>query len=114
MSTPACWRKWFYWIGRLRCDDFSRPRGRLKSLLRVKSTGNDMPYELRQLSTKERQDVVLYRREHDIPLHAPPHPFRDVSQSHRRPLNYGGVQMRIPRWQVSNREGFFADFQHGY
>jgi putative transposase len=37
-----------------------------------------MPYEYRQLTPKEREDVVLYRHEHGYPLHAPPHPFREV------------------------------------
>jgi len=35
-----------------------------------------MPYEYRKLTPKEREEVVLYRREHGYPLHAPPHPFR--------------------------------------
>ena len=38
----------------------------------------DMPYEVRQRSTKEREGVNLYRGEHGYPLHAPPHPFRDA------------------------------------
>lgn len=37
-----------------------------------------MPYEYRKLTPKEREDVVLYRREHGYPLHAPPHPFREA------------------------------------
>jgi putative transposase len=35
-----------------------------------------MPYEYRKLTPKEREEVVLYRREYGYPLHAPPHPFR--------------------------------------
>ncbi len=37
-----------------------------------------MPYEYRKLTPKEREDVVLYRREHGYPLHAPAHPFREA------------------------------------
>jgi putative transposase len=40
--------------------------------------GNDMPYEYRKLTPKEREEVVLYRREHGYPFHAPPHPFREA------------------------------------
>jgi putative transposase len=39
-----------------------------------------MPYEYRKLTVKEREDIVLYRREHGYPLHAPPHPFREAGQ----------------------------------
>ncbi len=35
-----------------------------------------MPYEYRKLSSKEREEIVKYRRAHGYPLHAPPHPFR--------------------------------------
>jgi putative transposase len=37
-----------------------------------------MPYDYRKLSTKERADIVAYRRAHGYPLHAPPHPFREA------------------------------------
>ena len=37
-----------------------------------------MPYEYRNLSPKERQEIVNYRRQHGYPLHAPPHPFREA------------------------------------
>jgi putative transposase len=37
-----------------------------------------MPYEYRKLSPKEREEIILYRREKGYPLHAPPHPFRDA------------------------------------
>jgi putative transposase len=35
-----------------------------------------MPYEYRKLSSKEREELVKYRRERGYPQHAPPHPFR--------------------------------------
>jgi putative transposase len=35
-----------------------------------------MPYEYRNLTPKEREEIVNYRRERGYPLHAPPHPFR--------------------------------------
>lgn len=35
-----------------------------------------MPYEYRELSPKEREEIVNRRRAHGYPLHAPPHPFR--------------------------------------
>jgi putative transposase len=37
-----------------------------------------MPYGYRKLTPKEREDIILYRREHGYPLHAPPHPFREA------------------------------------
>ena len=37
-----------------------------------------MPYEYRKLSSKEREEIVNYRRANGYPLHAPPHPFRDA------------------------------------
>jgi putative transposase len=37
-----------------------------------------MPYEYRKLSTKEREEIVNYRRARRYPLHAPPHPFREA------------------------------------
>jgi putative transposase len=37
-----------------------------------------MPYEYRQLSPKEREELVNYRRARGYPLHAPPHPFREA------------------------------------
>ena len=37
-----------------------------------------MPYEYRNLSPKEREELVKYRREHGYPLHSPPHPFRET------------------------------------
>ena len=36
-----------------------------------------MAYEYRKLTPKEREEVVLQRRERGYPLHAPPHPYRD-------------------------------------
>lgn len=35
-----------------------------------------MPYEYRKLTSKEREEIVDYRRKRGYPLHAPPHPFR--------------------------------------
>ena len=37
-----------------------------------------MSYEYRKLSSRERKEIVRYRREHGYPLHAPPHPFREA------------------------------------
>jgi putative transposase len=37
-----------------------------------------MPYEYRNLSLKEREEIVRYRSERGYPLHSPPHPFRDA------------------------------------
>jgi len=37
-----------------------------------------MPYEYRKLTSREREESVLYRHEHGYPLHAPPHPFREA------------------------------------
>ena len=36
-----------------------------------------MPYEYRNLSPKERQEIVEIRKQQGYPLHAPPHPFRE-------------------------------------
>jgi hypothetical protein len=36
-----------------------------------------MPYEYRNLSPKQRKEVVAQRKALGYPLHAPPHPFRD-------------------------------------
>ena len=35
-------------------------------------------YEYRNLSPKEREEIVRYRKERGYPLDAPPHPFRDA------------------------------------
>jgi putative transposase len=37
-----------------------------------------MPYEYRKLSPKERGKIIDYRREHNYPLDAPPHLFRNA------------------------------------
>ncbi len=37
-----------------------------------------MPYEYRQLSPHEREEIVRRRHAMGFPLHAPPHPFRDA------------------------------------
>ncbi len=37
-----------------------------------------MPYEYRNLSPKEREEIVRYRTARGYPRHAPPHPFRDA------------------------------------
>jgi putative transposase len=37
-----------------------------------------MPYEYRKLSPKEREEIVNDRREHNYPLHAPPHLLRNA------------------------------------
>ena len=39
-----------------------------------------MAYEYRKLSPEERESVVRQRMARGYPLHAPPHPFRDVGQ----------------------------------
>jgi putative transposase len=37
-----------------------------------------MPYEYRNLSAKEREEIIRYRSGKGYPFHAPPHPFRDA------------------------------------
>jgi putative transposase len=37
-----------------------------------------MPYEYRNLTPQEREEIVRYRHEHGYPLHAPPHPYREA------------------------------------
>ena len=37
-----------------------------------------MPYKYRKLTSKEREEIVNYRRERGYLLHAPPHPFREA------------------------------------
>jgi putative transposase len=37
-----------------------------------------MPYEYRNLTQKEREEILNFRREQGYPLHAPPHPFREA------------------------------------
>ncbi len=37
-----------------------------------------MPYEYRNLSPEERQELLRIRRERGYPLHAPPHPYREA------------------------------------
>ena len=65
---PDCSLKFYCWICRNCSDDFSRPSSSFYS----------MPYEYRKLSPKEREETVNYRQAHGYPLHAPPHPFREV------------------------------------
>jgi putative transposase len=37
-----------------------------------------MPYEYRKLSSKEREEIVEFRKQQGYPRHAPPHPFRET------------------------------------
>jgi len=39
-----------------------------------------MPYEYRQLTPEEREEILRQRRERGYPLHAPPHPFREAGR----------------------------------
>jgi len=50
-----------------------------------------MPYEYRKLSSREREEILRYRRERGYPLHAPPHPFREAGYYLITAANYEHV-----------------------
>ncbi len=47
-----------------------------------------MPYEFRNITPEERQEVLRQRREAGYPLHAPPHPFRNAGYYFITAANY--------------------------
>ena len=47
-----------------------------------------MPYEYRNLSPKQRKELIAYRKAFGYPLHAPPHPFRDKGYYLLTAVNY--------------------------
>ncbi len=50
-----------------------------------------MPYEYCKLSSREREEILRYRRERGYPLHAPPHPFREAGYYLITAVNYEHV-----------------------
>ncbi len=61
-----------------------------------------MPYEYRQLTPTEREEVLQQRRERGYPLHAPPHPFRQKGHYLLTAANYEHVPiMAAPERRTS-------------
>jgi putative transposase len=70
-----------------------------------------MPYEYRKLSSKEREEIVEFRKQRGYPLHAPPHPFREDGTYLITAANFENRHvMRSPERRTSFQEILLSGF----
>lgn len=71
-----------------------------------------MPYEYRQLSPKEREEVVEARKRRGFPLHQPPHPFREAGSYLITAANFEhALIMAAPERRTEFQEILLKKFQ---
>ena len=84
-----------------RNDDFSRPKRR-----------PNMPYEYRNLTPKQQEEIVAHRKAMGFPLHAPPHPFRESGYYMFTAANYEhALIMNSPKRRTNFQKRLLLAFQ---